>query len=224
MTGIAVIVPTIGRPELGNCLAALARGTTEDDRVMVMCDRPRRYDWCSALVEGVRKTSAKGRWRVLPRDNQGCYGHPLRNEAVDHLQELDHRPDWVWSLDDDDMPTADALGTIREAVEVGDGDWYVFQMVGGGDSHFAGVTIPNRGHYVLSGNVGTPMMVFPTTVASRFGLNARQDLGREWEPGYFGDLEMAVALRDELGDPVWVEAVVAEIRPSPVVPASILPA
>jgi Glycosyl transferase family 2 len=217
LTGIAVIVPTIGRPELANCLAALAKQTTDDDRVMVMCDIPLRHPWCSALVEGIRKTGAKGRWRVLPGALNGHYGHPLRNKAIGHLQELERRPDWVWSLDDDDVPTPDALATLREAVESGEGDWYVFQMVGGGQSHFAGVTIPNRGEYVIVGNVGTPMIVFPTTATSRFGTAPRQDLGRSWDGGYFGDLEMAVALRDELGDPAWVDAVVAEIRPSPVV-------
>jgi hypothetical protein len=220
---LAVIVPTIGRPELANLLSALAPQTTAADRVLVVCDRPRRYDWCCALVEGLRKQGAQGRWTTWDRDNLGHYGHAARNEALDFLASLEQRPDWVWSIDDDDLCAPDALDVIRAAVEGEEGGWYAFQMVGGEDSHFAGVTIPNRGHYVLAGNIGTPCIVTPVSCVSRFGLSVRKDLGREWEPGYWGDLEMAVALRGEIGDPVWVERVIATVRPSPAVTAILAP-
>jgi hypothetical protein len=220
---LAVIVPTVGRPSIGVLLSALAPQTTAADRVLIVCDRPRRYDWCCVLVEGLRKQGAEGRWTVWDRDNLGHYGHPARNEALDFLASLENRPDWVWSIDDDDMCAPDALDVIRTAVATEDAGWYAFAMIGGAGSHFDGVMIPNRGDYVLAGNIGTPMIVLPTTAASRFGLSVRKDLGREWEPGYWGDLEAAVALRDELGDPAWVDGVIATVRPSPDVRAILAP-
>ena len=225
---LGVIVPTIGRPELGRCLAALAEQTAPTDRILVISDRPRRYDWCSAVVEGLRKQGAQGRWTVWDRDNLGLYGHAARNEALDHLATLEHGPDWCWSIDDDDAPTPGALDAIRDAIateSTGEVGWFLFEMIGGGDSHFSGVTIPNRGEYVLAGNVGTPMLVYPTACQSRFGLSVREGAGPPPadEPGYWGDLQMAIALREEYGDPTWVESVVAEIRPSAVVPAMLAP-
>ena len=223
MSGVTICVPTIGRPEIAGCLSSLAEQTAVEDRVLVVCDRPRRFDWVALLVEGLRRQGAQGRWTVWNRDNLGHFGHVARNEALDHLASLEDAPEWFWSCDDDDVPTPDALKRIRSAADSGDADWYVFQMVGGTDSHFDDVTIPNRGEYVIPGNIGTPMIVGPVSCASRFGLNPRTEFGRNWEPGYFGDLEFAVALREELGDPVWVDETLAVIRPAPVVPSMLAP-
>ena len=215
---LAVVVPTIGRPEAAACLSALADQTTAEDRVLVVCDRPRRFDWVSLLVEGIRRQGAQGRWTVWSRDNTGHYGHVARNEALDHLAALDDGPAWMWSCDDDDLPAPDALARIRVAAESDEAEWYLFQMRGGGASPFANVTIPNRGEEILVGNIGTPMILAPVACEARFGLSARREFGRTFEPGYFGDYEYAESLQQKLGDPVWVPHVVAEIRPDPAVP------
>ncbi len=219
MSAIAITVPTVGRPELANLLSALALQVTNDDRVIVVCDRPLRHNWCTLVVEGLRRAGAPGRWVVWPRDNLGHFGHVARNEALDFLAGLEHRPDWVWSIDDDDMVLPGALDAIRVAAASEEGPWYIARMVGGVSSHFDGVTIPNQGERILLGNVGTPMLLFPASVQARFGLGVLEQFGKEWEAGYFGDLEMAVDLREELGDPVWIEHTIAEIRPSALVPA-----
>jgi hypothetical protein len=179
-----------------------------------MCDRPRRFDWCSLLVEGLRRGGAQGRWRVISRDSLGRYGHPLRNEALDLLAALDDRPDWVWSIDDDDLPMPGALASIREAVASGEADWYVFGMVGGGDSHFAGVVVPQPGLGLRLGNIGSPCLVAPVDAAARWGTDRVLALSGDEGPGYYGDWLFAVALKNELGDPAWIEATVAEIRPA----------
>lgn len=221
MTTLAIVVPTVGRPELGSCLHELSEQVTAGDRVLVVCDRPRRYDWCHAVVEGLRRRNAPGRWTVWNRDSLGYFGHAARNEALTHFQQLEDPPDWVWSIDDDDRPTPGALDAIREACGSGAAGWYAFRMRGGPDSHYDGVVLPNRGEYVLLGNVGTPMIVHPVGVDARWGTGSREEFGQVLEAGYLGDLDMAVSLRDELGDPEWVPTVVATVRPGVRVEASL---
>ncbi len=215
MTRIAVVVPTIGRPELIDTLESLAPQLADGDRVMVACDNLRRYDFCSEAVGVSREESADGAtWRCYPLNPPdaplGHYGHPARNVMLDLLVGLEHGVDWVWSIDDDDVATFGALDMIRAACSSGDHPWYVFRMKGGAGSHFAGVSVPTMGNVLGKGNVGTPMIVFPTEATARFGLDAVDG----HEPGYFGDWQLAVALQQELGAPGWVEAVVAEIRPA----------
>jgi hypothetical protein len=225
---VAVVVPTIGRPELANLLYALAPQTTAIDRVLVVCDRPRRYDWCCALVEGLRKQGAQGRWTTWDRDNLGHYGHAARNEALDFLASLEQRPDWVWSIDDDDLCAPGALAAIRTAAASGKGKWYVAKMVGGGGSHFPDLAVPLPDVGVRIGNIGAPCIVAPTPAEARWGTSEMAAYhpgpsGAIHEAGYFGDGEYAVALQKELGEPVWLDAVVAEIRPSAAVPAILAP-
>ena len=216
---LGVIVPTIGRPELGRCLAALAEQTAPTDRILVISDRPRRYDWCSAVVEGLRKQGAQGRWTVWDRDNLGLYGHAARNEALDHLATLEHGPDWCWSIDDDDAPAPDALARIRFATESDEAAWYLFTIRGGAGSHYEGVTVPKPDLGVRIGNIPTPSVVAPVSAKARWGLSNLDTFGGPRGEGYFGDGEYGVALEEELGDPGWRDAVVALIRPTVMVPA-----
>jgi hypothetical protein len=116
-------------------------------------------------------------------------------------------------LDDDDVATFGALDMIRSACGSGAAPWYVFRMRGGDGSHFPGLVVPTMGDVILQGNVGTPMIVFPSRCESRFGVNATDG---EHGSGYFGDYLMAASLQLELGDPGWRSEVVCEVRPAEV--------
>lgn len=211
MTALSVIIPTIGRRSLSDTLESLAPQMQENDRVMVVVDDLARYDFCSEAVNFAREASDPGvAWRCLPNHGQGGhYGHPARNAALDLLCELEERPEWCWSIDDDDIATFGAVDMIRSAIDSREGAWYVFKMRGGVGSHFPNVTVPALGPQLLRGNVGTPMLVWPLG-RSRFGVNG------EWDgmpAGYFGDFEMSHWLLLEFGEPAWREETVAEIRP-----------
>ncbi len=217
MTSIAVIVPTISRPELSACLFSVVPQLQPGDRLDVVCDNPDRFTFVSDLVRETEHDSL-ATLRCYPTPRLGCYGHASRNVALDHLAELEHKPDWVWSLDDDDVATFEALDTIRAAVDSGRAPWYVFSMRGGAGSHFNGVVVPATGGGIRRGEIGTPMIIWPRSARARFGtklLPGHYDFGPA-EPGYFGDWEFATRLRDELGKPEWRPEVVAEIRPVPV--------
>lgn len=211
MTPLAIIVPTLGRRSLQACLESLAPQVAPGDRVVVVCDNPGRYDFCREAVDFAREQSQpEVIWRCLPNTGRrGFYGHSARNCALRYLDELVVRPEWVWSLDDDDIATFGALDIIRDAAANVSGKWLMLKMRGGAGSHFAGTTVPTMGPTIHRGNVGTPMIVFPLCEA-RYGV-AQFD---GHAAGYFGDYEMAVALQSELGEPTWVDAVVCEVRPT----------
>ena len=114
---------------------------------------------------------------------------------------------------------------MRRAIDSFPGSWFVFGMRGGPNSHFSGVTVPTFGHEIRPGNVGTPMILWPNCSA-RWGTSKTVEWERggfasssgtfgekELMEGYFGDYQFAVALQQELGDPIWIDHVVAEIRP-----------
>ncbi len=218
MTAIAIIVPTIGRPELARCLASRQPQLMRGERVMVVCDEPTKYNFAAGITSEMRgRTDSVGdvTWRCYPTHGRlGAYGHPARNQMLDLLSALDFGPKWAWSCDDDDEPTFGALDFIRSAIESGNAPWYVFAMRGGATSHFPGIVVPTQGPSIRPGNVGTPMLVFPVCTA-RFGVGPLEAsaLPRAAEPGYFGDYMLAVALQRELGAPEWLPQVVAEIRP-----------
>lgn len=218
MTALTVIIPTIGRRSLAATIESFAPQLQPGDRVQVACDDHERYDFCCQAVQFGRDASHEETiWRCYLAGDEplGRFGHPARNEAIDFLATLNDRPSWCWTLDDDDVATFGALDMIRAAVETGAAKWYVFRMRGGEGSLFPGVTVPVQ-NVLRMGNVGTPMMVFPTSTRSRFGLGKVAAFGVDQPEGYFGDWAMASALRDEYGAPVWVNTTVAEIRPEKV--------
>lgn len=213
---LGVVVPTVGRPSLSDTLASVATQVLPRDRVIVVCDRPKNYNLVQYAVEAARQIAVKGSiWRCVParplNENRalGRFGHPARNLGIDLAGILDMAPEWCWTLDDDDVATFGAIAAIRQACASGLGPWYVFRMRGGAGSHFAGVTVPTMGEAIQKGNIGTPMMVFPTKIRPRFGIAPVDG----HEDGYFGDYEMAMALERELGAPHWCEEVVCEVRP-----------
>ena len=206
---VSIIIPTLGRPSLAACLESLApqTQTANGDRVLVMADGPEAWTKARDLTPPDRikfRVCGYPGWNTL-----GQYGHPRRNAALDLIGEYANPPDFCWSIDDDDIALPGALDAIRAATEAHPGRWFIFSMVGGPGSHYPDITVPTQGQVIRPGNVGTPMLVFPATVAARFGSSARDG----FPPGYFGDWEMAVALEAELGPPVWRDAVICEVRP-----------
>jgi len=217
LTAITIIIPTVGRPSLYDTLIALAPQMIDGDRVMVMCDLPVAYNRVSDMARGVKfATKAKGTWRCYPTTKQlGAFGHRQRNRALNLLCELTVRPDWVWSIDDDDEPAFGALDFIRARIEEHGNRPLVFRMRYGVGHHANGMVLPHRNQIAI-GDIGTPMIVAPLCPAE-FGLRSTDSLGRDHGEGYCGDYEYAKMLEEELGAPVWCDEIIAEIRPKPAI-------
>lgn len=187
---LTVVVPTLGRPTLLNTLRSIDRQARPGDRVLVMADGP------SPMARSIfkpfgRRGGTNGRWVYEEHRHLGCYGHPLRNIAL----EREHGRH-VATIDDDDVYLPGALDAIRESACARP---VIFRMRMGRDHPARGVTVWHDPR-VAYGNVGTPMVVAPACGA-RFGLE------------YGGDLvyaEQAVAV---LGPPIFHERVIALIRP-----------
>lgn len=212
MTSLAIIVPTVGRRSLADLLESLAPQMQDGDRGIVVVDDHERYHFCCEAVAFAREqSSAEVVWRCWRnRGTRGVFGQGGRNWALDMLREIEGAPAWAWSIDDDDRAAFGALDMIRAAVDSGEASWYIFRMRGGDGTHFPGRTVPMQGEQIVEGNVGTPMLVFPSRCESRFGVGPGV---RGGDPGYFGDLTMAVSLELELGAPSWRPEVICEVRP-----------
>jgi hypothetical protein len=140
----------------------------------------------------------------------GAFGHRLRNRALDDGLVKDG---WVISCDDDDEFVPDAFDKIRAAIrQHPNGPWFLFRMTFGEGSHCPGVTVW-QGKSIKAGNVGTPMIVAPASAKARWGVDALPDLAGVRREGWLGDLVYAQSLRLELGEPVFVDEVIATIRP-----------
>ena len=183
MTGITVIIPTIGRES-----AALTASSVTKQAI--------------PFGDAV--------WLCPDRKSEGAFGHPVRNHNID--AEVEGR--YLWSIDDDDIALPGALVAMHEAIEAHPGRWFLFRMIGGANSHYPRMTVPVQGMegVMRPGNIGTPMILFPKCKA-RFGTGLTGLFGEDKRDGYFGDWTMAQSLQNELGDPIWIDQVVAEIRP-----------
>ncbi len=213
MTGLTIIVPTIGRPSRLETLTSLRDQVQRGDEVILVSDTK---DYPPFKEErGVFGNKSKARWtNECTGDDAplGAYGHAARNRILDRYQDCFF---YAWSLDDDDIAAPGALAAIRTAIDSFPGAWFIFQMVGGENSHYSALKVPTVGHQIRVGNVGTPCIVWPASAEARWGMAGDSEpYGKMHMPdGYFGDYEMAVALQAELGDPIWVDEVLAVIRP-----------
>ncbi len=197
--GITAVVPSSGRPSLEATLES-CRGA---DQVVVIGDPD------NLTVQALARGFGYRYYASHPSEAQGHCGHIARNMGLG-LVTTSH----VATIDDDDAYLPGAFEAMRTAIAEHPRSPLFFRMVGGDGSHFPGVTVWNDKRLAI-GQVGTPMIVAPTGRA-RFGTRSADDYGREFGDGYFGDFEYGVALVGEFGEPVWLEPLIAVIRPTAV--------
>jgi glycosyltransferase involved in cell wall biosynthesis len=196
---LAIVIPTLGavyRPTLKNLLNALANQVNGDDNVLVVSDTPFHDDPTWMLVKDTPfpDNAFVHYWHTGVGAPLGHWGHAARNRVLDYnlLTGSTH----LWTIDDDDMILPGALDLIRDSccdVPV------IFKMRFGPGSHANGVVI-HRGRGLMLGEVGTPMIVAPLCGA-RFGRR------------YCGDFDYATNLVLKLGDPIYRDEVIVDVRP-----------
>lgn len=187
MTGLTIIVPTVGRETLAATLASIHRQTVVGDRVIVAADGPR------PRAREIFHDHRWPDWEFFEFEFDGHWGHGLRNSILDQLEPGTH----VVTIDDDDVYEDGALDLFREARC----DRPVIFRMAFGRAHAAdGLVVWQRPH-VQYGDIGTPMILAPVCRA-RFGLE------------YHGDFTYVTQLVEELGEPIWRPEVVARIRPT----------
>ncbi len=188
---ITIIVPTVGRRTLQATLESIWLDSDNGDlEVLVLSDgaeqRARRI---------FEEYSGPG-WRLHEEPNAlGCWGHTICNLALDNSIETSH----VYRIDDDDVLMVGAIPTMLAY----QADVPVIFRARWGDAHpAAGVELPHM-HEVRYGNIATPMVLAPVCKA-RYGMRLE------------GDFDYAVALIEELGEPLWRDDLIALIRPEAV--------
>lgn len=228
MTSIAVIIPTVGRPSLTECLDSVAGQMRPGDHLYVAIDvanERARFGVAGYVHEAMIRArtntyfpnNALANFTCWSHVNAplGMFGHPARNWLTGIAEQAGE--DFCWSIDDDDIALPGALDMIRLAIETealnhGPPRWFAFQTRFGSNSHAAGVTVW-REKRVQLGDIGTPCIVMPVSAKSRWGTLGVDHFGRDYGAGYFGDFQLARDLEVELGPPVWVPHVVCEVRP-----------
>lgn len=198
--GISVVVPTIGRSSLAATLRSLAPQVTELDEVHVLFDGPEHDDrW------HISPSWTRGFLEVLPCDSSVTtnqtplegWGHPLRNYALDMLVTRTR----VMTMDDDDVYTDGAFDAIRAELDAHPPAVHVFGCRWGPGHPAAGVVLP-RGRGLMMGEIATPMVVAPSSLA-RYG------------DAYDGDWTYAqnLAAIFPADGWVWHDHVICEVRP-----------
>lgn len=198
---LAIIIPTVGRPTLGNTLLSLAPQLQAGDHVVVAADMPdgrdRRYVRAlvqTLVIEDERQFRGATWTFAFPSEPLGCWGHPSRNIALNMQLETTH----VCTIDDDDVYLPGALAVMREA---GCRDKPVVFKARWGAGHPAAGVVLWHFPEVRAGNVATPMVVWPSGSAARFGHE------------YTGDFDFYQGLEAEYGSLYWDEREIVEVRP-----------
>lgn len=183
MNSVCVVVPTLGRPTLARTLESIAGQLRGDDHCVVVADAGGNH----LIVEALFGEYADVRW-TYDEWPDGCSGHRARNHAMDSLIE----GDLMISIDDDDILAPQALKTIRKS-DTSRASIYRMRYSDGrvlwGEPR------------VEMDNVGSPMIVAPTSCRSRWGAR------------YQGDFDFALSLEREYGECDFHEEIVALIRP-----------
>jgi hypothetical protein len=113
----------------------------------------------------------------------GSFGHAARNQMMRRAKQ----DNWLWFLDDDDLPAPDALKVIRWALaETRTQAPHLFRM----RYHDSVIW---RTPEVIQGNVSTQMIVVPRT----WGLCAR------WGLRYEGDFDFVCSLARQGPELIW---------------------
>jgi hypothetical protein len=177
-----VIVPTVGRETLERTLKSLVPQLGDDLCVVAIDCVGEEAVRCEGMVRAFGMTPHQV-GSLTP------WGHHACNAVLDVLPNgVTH----TWRVDDDDVATPGAL----EALRWGAGPRPVFarfRYVGTEDN-----LIWIRPAMGL-GNIGSPCILAPRSQS-------------RWGDRYEGDFDYAADLVDELGDPVWLDRVVAEVH------------
>lgn len=153
MTRLAIILPTSGRATLEAALRSCETGGAgEDDVVLLMVDGAEHEEAARQAQEAADLPCAVH--RIVSQERLGGIGGPLRNLALDRVEERD-LADWVLYLDDDDAWAPGALQLVRERVAAEPGIPHMFRM--DGPPH----GLLWRSAVLQVGNVGGPMFVHP---------------------------------------------------------------
>jgi glycosyltransferase involved in cell wall biosynthesis len=118
MTSVTVITPSIGRPSLKSMLNRLKPQLEEGDEVFVIGDGPQPSD--KATVEEIGHPAV--RYSEIPLTRN--YGNPQRNLAIEQAN-----GDYLFFIDDDDLPSPHALSVIRKAAKEVPGRPFMFKMM-----------------------------------------------------------------------------------------------
>jgi glycosyltransferase involved in cell wall biosynthesis len=181
---LAVIIPTIGRPTLERTIDSLRPQLTSDDTLLIAYDSDD-----TSKLEWIEAIS-DGFQRMWTRSQQP-YGHGAMNSVLDSLGFVAPWVTHTWRIDDDDVATPDALAVLRSCAC----SQPVFARMELSPGELIWV-----GPDLTEGNIGSPCILAPRSLA-------------RWGDRYEGDYDYARALVDELGPPLWVDQVVAKIRP-----------
>lgn len=170
---ITYVIPTTGRPSLREALDSIECWPGDE-----------------ILVVGSLGDVVDPRVKFLPMAMGGDWGHTERNYAKPFA-----RGRYLVNLDDDDTLAPGSRSMIEAGIEQAKGRPIIFRM-----QYPNGFTLWID-HQIVSGNVGTPMMVFP---------NDREKLGH-WGNCYTGDFEFLRTCKWAPDDYVWNESVLALI-------------
>ena len=172
---LAYIVPTIGRPSLRATLDSLGAPAI----VVAETGAPVPPGLAADAVHGM-----------------GCgHGNAQRNRALALAREQGYTH--VAYMDDDDVAMPGAAGAILAGIDADPDALHLFRA-----------RLPNgetvwRDEAIRAGNVGTPCIVHPTGVLSR------------WQDAYESDIMIAADLARELGRVVWHTGTVCLAKPWP---------
>jgi hypothetical protein len=190
---LAYVLPTLGRPTLARAVESLAgAGLTAADALIVVWDAlasTPAIDWpglcgpCGARVDRL--------WA-----DSGAYGNAGRNKGLAHATSIGATH--VAYMDDDDVATPGAVAAIKAGIALDPHALHVFRM-----QYTNGeVRWRDNDRALRLGNIGTPCLVHPVGVRSR------------WGQVYQSDIAFAVDVAHELGRVCYNEAVVCIVRPA----------
>lgn len=192
---LTVIVPTIGRRSLEDCLDSFAEDLRLGDAVIVAFDGDYN-DELDGLTQQFSEDFSSPSWTYLWGSHLGCWGHLACNKALSHVKTTH-----VWRIDDDDVACDGAIDVIKDGIADYPQSVLIYKMFFGKGHPASGITLW-REPQARMGSIGTPMVVAPVCDA-RYGER------------YEGDFDYLTAVIEEFGEPVWMEDVIAEIRPVP---------
>lgn len=187
---LTIVMTTICRDSFEKSFkSVISQMQTHDDLILVVDGKATGY------VKNLWSTfSPKGELVELQDGPHGDWGHTPRNIVLPSVES-----GYVINFDDDDVIPTGGLDRVRAAINQKPGDLLLFQM-----RRDDGSIIPD-GEIVKEGNVGTPMLVFPSGISlGKFGSH--------YAGGYNFIKETIEANPDR--SLRWVKDVIIDIRPT----------